>query len=376
MNTLRIGVVLGALCASGYVFAEKLESVEKQKSSELCYVQVDSLKIPVDFLKKAVDSKSWQATFSDSVLYSRVFRNGTQVWQSPSKEIIGHNEQEFVFDNSFINEKSKNSFSLMWKPQDRITWKIYIAESDAWKRASNAAAGGLAGAVVGAGIGAAAGGIATAPTGAGVVIGVPAGAFIGGVIGFFGGAAVGSGFPVEGEREVISFNYDQSDSFNLSGKKKSNALEEGVLQNPVYAELLLSAKMLTTNDRKKTGELEPNEKYVVRIRSLYLNSKNSDVVNGKEYYLEINPTGNEKDLITIELGSLTPNVVHPLEIAMVLKNQGGDSSIRVYRKKFGKDACVFAETLYNTNGQSWLYLKPCADDFGSRIEMETFDVIK
>ncbi len=373
MSRLRVvGLVVTCACMGQVLLGNN--TLEKCKTvSELCYVQMNSLKIPAEFLKKAVDSKSWQATFSDSVLYSRVLRNGTQVWQSPPKEIIGHNEQEFVFDNSFVDEKSKNSFSLLWKPQDRITWKIYIAESEAWKRASNAAVGGMAGVAAGAGIGAAAGAITSGPF---ALFGVPVGAFVGGAIGFFGGAAIGSGFPVEGEREVISFNYDQSDVFNLLGKKKSETLKEGVLQEPVHAELFLSGKMLMENDRKKTGELEPNEKYVVRIRSLYLDSKNSDVVNGKEYYLEINPTGNKKDLITIELGTLASNVVHPLEVVMVLKNQGGDSSIRVCRRKWGKDACVFTGTLYNTNGQSWFYLKPCTDDFGSRIEMETFDVIK
>ncbi len=337
--------------------------------SELYYIQMVSLNIPRKTLADAVSAKRGIDAMADSLIYTEVYRNGTLIWRSPMKELSGHNEEYFYFDSRGI----EYSFPLFWKPQDRIVCKTMIIEKELAKRSANATAGGVGGALAGAGIGAVGAGVCTGGLGA------PAGAAIGAIIGFFGGGAVGAVAPINGAREVAAFSYAQSEKFNLFIPQKSDKLAQDTpLDEGLNSTLTLTGKMLTAADRKQNGELVLQNKYAVRLRSLFISSKNPAVSNHGEYYLEIDPNGTGNDTMKIELGNLPSDTVIPMDSLFLLKNQGGDSVIRVYRKMpwYRSNKPVFNGTQYRTDGHSWVYLGKSADDYGSYMVMETFDVQK
>lgn len=358
MRKMLTFLAVAAACVTTVSAQEK-----KVVESELYHIQLDKLQIPRGIIKELSEQKQVLGLLADSRIYIEVFRNGERAWRSPVKEVGDGTQELFIYDKSL----AETSFAMFWKPQDEIIIKAFMAEKKAVVKAT--AAGG--GALAGAGAGALAGGI-----GAGVLtggFGAPAGALIGAVTGFvIGGGASGILWPVAGAREITTFVYPKSDEFNLfTTQKEIEPTSRAILQKG-NACITLSGEKITA--RLKHGELELQKKYLVRVRSIFLSPSNKNITGDAEYFIEISLLGLEKPY-KIDLGKFPADAVVAIEGLVILKNLGGESSIRIFRKRrFWNDLCVFEAMQGNTNGTGWVFMNKVQDDNGSFVDVETFQV--
>ncbi len=334
--------------------------------SDLYFLKMDSLTVPKELIQKAIGEKN-DAFYTNAFIYVEIFKNDKRVWRLPMRNLGDSKDGKYTFDNGTMN-----FFPLLWKSQDSICCKVFVAD----KEVVAASKGGLAGAKA-----------AAYPAYIawlyGPLYGPPHyGTFTGDIIaamacGYLGvrGYMGGDSFLVAGAKEVATFVYEPSDKFNLCTTKKSVALSQDKNENPVCAQVSFSGRKMTARDCVKADDLRIQEVYLVRFSSLFISAKNSAVKKGAEYYVVLDPTGSGKDLLEFDLGSIALDEVIPLEVLALVKNQGGNSRIRVYRRiKYWKDKCVFEGVHFATNGGSWVYPTTYKDDFGSYCAMETFKV--
>lgn len=348
---------------SAAMVAFSLACLSAEQNSELYYVQMDKIEVPRGLVNKLIQDKGATGWLVNSQIYIDVTRNGTPVWRSPALDVDKNGQQEkFVFDQ----KDRLTSFALVWKPGDEVSLSVKIAEKESLVRASTAAAGGAAGAAAGA----LAGGI-----GAGVFtggLGAPAGALIGAAIGFVGGAGASQAVPVEGARLVASFAAP-IEKFGLNG--------ELVKDIESTDDLLLNGKAkLQMHGYKRTdvvaeGGLKLQKNYLVRLRSVKLSSTHKKFKEGADYYMEVGLLGEKKPL-KIDLGKLTGDTEVPMESLLVLKNEGGESYVRIKRNKWGPDPVVFEARQGATQGTSWVFMHELRDDNGSQVVFDTFPTEK
>ena len=349
----KMSVVLAALCLG-------LNAWAGDGQRELYYAQLESLQVPRALLDGAIKARGPQAALVDSQIFVEVSRNGEMCWRSPGRPVDASGRQErFSFD-----EKDRlTSFALTWKSGDEIDIAVRVAESKALVRASTAGGGAVAGMLAGAAVGAIGAGCCTGGLGA------PAGALIGGGIGLFGGAAIAQFVPVKGAREVVNFKTNAED-FGLNGE-----LEKDVSSTD---DILLSGKAkikfkgYKRTDKVESGKLQLQKKYLVRLRSVYLDGNEKKVKQGAKYYMELRTEGEDKP-IKIDLGHLPAYTLTGREDFVVLKNIGGVSSCCIKRKiTCWPDPTVFECKQGGTNGTSWVFMGKLANEVGSYVEFDTF----
>lgn len=334
---------------------------EKIVESELYHIQLDKLQIPRGIIQELSKQNHSGGTLADSRIYLEVFRNGTFIWRSPAKE-VGDGAQELFTYNKNLAE---SSFLMFWESQDEIIIKAFMAENKAIVKATPREGEILSRLYKGAAVGAA--------VGSGIGVGV-GGAVIGAGIGYLvGGNTSAVPLPVSGAREITTFIYPKADEFNLFTTQKENeSPSRDSLSQKGNASLTLSGEKITT--QMKHGELELQKKYLVRIPSVFLSSTNKNITNDAEYFIEIGLLGVEKPY-RIDLGKRSADAIIPLEYLVILKNLGGESRIRIFRKrKFWSDLCVFEAIQGNTNGTGWVFINKVQDDNGSFIRLETYRV--
>lgn len=354
--TFLLGVLLMPLCGR----PQQTHPNTSSGISELGVLRIQELKIPRKLIDMRLDEKYTRATFLKSSIYVEIKKNGTFMWRSPSQKIDANGTQErFLFPLDAI----ENAAPFFHASKDEFVCTVYMAESEALTRASGAAAGGLGGALLGAATGAAigfwGGGFGAIP-----------GAIVGGITGFTAGSSAGGLPPVDNAREIATFTIPNETLFSehTSDLKQSGDL----LTEGLTAKLKLAG--IAHLPAMREGELQLQRLYTVRLRSIFLSKTNEKVVDNGKYYAVISQTGNED--VKVDLGSIPVNITFPLEKLILFKNYGGESRIRVFRDKWGKDPVVFEGYQAPTDGKRWVFM---GEIRGSEINMpsimtfETFD---
>lgn len=353
--------VLAVIVLLKSVGAGQTIPTKERETSDLGCLSIQEIRIPRQFITARLKEKDWTRTsWYQSSIYVDVYRNGQIIWRSPAQKVEDNGTQEQF---RYSLEDPANAMVFFRQPSDSFSCKVFMAEDEALARAVGASAGGVAGAIAGATIG----GFAGAPF-AGV--GAIPGAIIGGVVGAVGGSASFS-LPIENSRELAMFSIPPGES--LFTEHKAEISEgTGILKETEIATLSLTGRLpLPTAE---DGTLQLQHRYTIRLRSIRLSRSKSGVVDGGKYYAIIQQAGNPD--IRIDLGVIPAGITFPLEHLVLLANRGGDSRIRVYRNKFGKDPLVFEGYQAQTDGTKWLWTKEVksldeSDD--TALLFETFD---
>lgn len=367
-------VFLGVLAAAVYAGEDVPKAGgEPREMSALSVLTLREVMVPRQLLEAGIDEKFTRAMFSKSSVYVEAQRNGKLFWRSPAQPVQETGTQErFLYDVT----KEENSVAFFKAPSDKFDFTVYMAESEAIARATEAAMGGLAGALVGAGTGAGIGAIVGGSAGAaggppGAATGAAAGWAVGAIWGGISGAVVGAtaGFiPVENARVVATFSVGPGQE--LFATQTSEPQPEGnALLRDLSATLTLQGGV--RHDQCKQYGLDLQKPYVIRVKSLRLSSANEDVVEDGKYYLELSQTG-LKESLRFDLGNIPCDTDWPLEILVVARNRGGEGQIKIYRDKWWRDPVVFEAKQGRTDGRSWLFIGDVTDDFGSTVSFETF----
>ncbi len=336
-----------------------------EAAPDLYFLKMNSLVIPKEVVQKCIDEKP-NSSLSDFFIYSEIFKNDKYILRLPLQNLGDSKEKDGML---ICDYSAMHSFPLLWKSQDAVCCKVFAVHKDAVE----ASKGGVEGAKAGAYRSFRRWFIFSDPA--------PSNSFIGDIcdliIGATRGYLYGTPFDEDDVKEIASFVYESSDKFDLYKTKNSVALSKDKSENPTYAQVSFSGRLATVNDCVKAGGLKLQETYLVRFPSLFISSRNPDAKKGAKYYVVLDPNGDGKDLLEFELGTIALDEIIHLDVLALLKNQGGKSRIRVYRRiNYLKDKCVFEGVQYATDGKSWIFQTTSKDDFESSCVMETYRILQ
>ena len=185
-----------------------------------------SFRAPESYIKTVCGEKH---RFSETSVFAELLVDGEIVWRSKTLPFVG-NRDAYYFNEELTMKDD-------WK-YSHLVVRVLIGEDKDLERNYNIAAGAAGGAAGGAGVGAIIGAIAaTVFTGG---LGAPAGAAIGAAIGGGGGALAGGAvagvfIPVEGARELSSFEFLSVD--DMPGKHVRNINIGDILSDGKVVEL-------------------------------------------------------------------------------------------------------------------------------------------
>lgn len=353
--------VVSAIESNDFVASKQIESAQV---AELYQVLLQKLEVPDSLIKEALKGNANATLFVEPRLYLEVAKNGEVIWRSNSIEIKAGT---CVFELHNDDKEQPNTFSLFFKDGDRITTRVFIAESKSLIRAERGAMG--AGAVaIGAGIGATITGVLTG--GLGALGGAGIGAGIGAL---FAGAA--QLVPVKGAVEIAHFEYSSTNA--LFSRKEESPRRRGINEDTSPLCYVTFQGKEASDYKLDSGDLEQQKDYIVRLKRVYFSLEDKGVASEGRYYAILTVEGGE---VKVDLGTIPANVVVPIELSEyslpVLKNRLGVTKLEIYQNRnWWPDSCMFSAYQGSSDGSTWLFMGKLTSG-KSWVEVETLGVKK
>lgn len=349
------------------IFLGSIASADSgNESSQLYATRLQAIEVPAYFIDAS--AKSAGATLSETYIYVSISANGKPVWNSP-KQTRAQNQNRFEWPDD-----SSSIATLLWENGNTVSVRVFLSDDKLQATASAAAVGTAGGAGGGALIGGILAGVFTG--GLGAPAGAAIGAAVGGGVGLIGGGATGA--ISANDRIVFEMDLPRDGSFPLDGLLEHIKNVSGEVHTAT-----IDFKLIESKTPAGQGGLEIGQKYIVRLRSIYLSE--SAAVKGETnteeatYYIVLEQGKEKYTFFDDKPCKLLTDIENDLSIITVLKNTGETTGVKVYENDRLRDDLVFSSRVGKVDGKSWSFIgRVLSDDVNdnSYVRFETFGPLK